>query len=127
MTNAKRLIAGISTTVLLAGLLTGCGGSTTTSSAGNSKQVLKMTLLAEPQALDTSIANAAVSFDILNQINEGLYRLGNEWEPIPALAASMPVITNGGLTYTIKLRDNIKWSDDSPVTAKDLNMPGSVL
>ncbi|EGW38111.1 peptide ABC transporter substrate-binding protein [Desulfosporosinus sp. OT] len=120
MTNAKRFIAGISTTVLLAGLLTGCGGNTAQSgSAGNSKQLLKMTLLAEPQALDTSVANAAVSFDILNAINEGLYRLGANGEPIPALAASMPVITNEGKTYTIKLRDNIKWSDDSPVTAKD--------
>lgn len=120
MTSAKKFVVGISTTVLLAGLLTGCGGNSTASNGGgNSKQILKMTLLAEPQALDTSIANAAVSFDILNQINEGLYRLGKNGEPIPALAASMPVITDGGKTYTIKLRDNLKWSDDSPLTAKD--------
>ena len=120
MTIAKKFVVGISTTVLLAGLLTGCGGNSTASNGGgNSKQILKMTLLAEPQALDTSIANAAVSFDILNQINEGLYRLGKNGEPVPALAAAMPVITDGGKTYTIKLRDNLKWSDDSPLTAKD--------
>ena len=120
MTISKRFIAGISATALLATLLTGCGGSTATSnSAGNSNKPLRMTLLAEPQALDTSKASAAVSFDIISQIEEGLYRLGKNGEPIPALAAAMPVITDGGKTYTIKLRDNIKWSDDSPVTAKD--------
>ena len=120
MTISKRFIAGISTTALIATLLTGCGGSTTpSSSAGTSSKPLRMTLLAEPQALDTSKASAAVSFDIISQIDEGLYRLGKDGQPIPALAASMPVITNGGTTYTIKLRDNIKWSDDSPVTAQD--------
>jgi len=120
LTISRRFIAGISTTALIATLLTGCGGSTTpASSAGNSSKPLRMTLLAEPQALDTSKASAAVSFDIINAINEGLYRLGKNGEPLPALAASLPVITNGGKTYTIKLRDNIKWSDDSPVTAQD--------
>ncbi|GAB6172059.1 peptide ABC transporter substrate-binding protein [Paradesulfitobacterium aromaticivorans] len=120
MAISKRLIAGITTTLLLSTLLTGCGGSTaTSSSAGNSNQVLRMTLLAEPQALDTSKASAAVSFDILNQVEEGLYRLGKNGEPVPALAASMPEISNEGKTYTIKLRDNIKWSDGSAVTAKD--------
>lgn len=120
MKMSKRFIAGISTTALIATLLTGCGGSTaTSSSAGNSTKPLKMTLLAEPQALDTSKANAAVSFDILNSVEEGLYRLDKDGKPIPALAAGMPVISNGGLTYTIKLRDNLKWSDDSPITAKD--------
>lgn len=120
MAISKRLIAGITTTLLLSTLLTGCGGSTApASSTGNSNQVLKMTLLAEPQALDTSKASAAVSFDILSQVEEGLYRLGKTGEPVPALAASMPEISNEGKTYTIKLRDNIKWSDGSAVTAKD--------
>lgn len=120
MAISKRLIAGITTTLLLSTLLAGCGGSTApASSTGNSNQVLKMTLLAEPQALDTSKASAAVSFDILSQVEEGLYRLGKTGEPVPALAASMPEISNEGKTYTIKLRDNIKWSDGSAVTAKD--------
>lgn len=118
MTIPKRLLAGITVTLVLGTtLLAGCGSAAT--SAGNAKQVLKMTLLAEPQALDTSIANAAVSFDILNQIEEGLYRLDKDGKPVPAIAAGMPEITNGGKTYTIKLRDNVTWSDGSPVTAKD--------
>ena len=72
MTISKRFIAGISTAALLATLLTGCGGSTTTpNTTANSTKPLKMTLLAEPQALDTSKASAAVSFDIINAINEG--------------------------------------------------------
>lgn len=110
---SKRLIAGISTTALIATLLTGCGAGSTGS------KPLKMTLLAEPQALDSSKASAAVSFDILSQIEEGLYRLDKDGMPVPGLAASLPVITNEGKTYTITLRDNITWSDGTPVTAKD--------
>ncbi|WP_206810110.1 peptide ABC transporter substrate-binding protein [Paradesulfitobacterium ferrireducens] len=120
MAKSKRLIAGILSTLLIATLLAGCGsGTTTTGTSGNAKQVLKMTLLAEPQALDTSKASAAVSFDILTQVEEGLYRLDKNGQPVPALAAALPEITNDGKTYTIKLRDNITWSDGSPVTAKD--------
>ena len=31
--------------------------------------------------------------------------------PIPWLAAAMPTVTNGGLTYTFDLRPNVKWHD----------------
>lgn len=117
MTIPKRLLAGITATLVLGTtLLTGCGSAATTS---NAKQVLKMTLLAEPQALDTSKASAAVSFDILTQVEEGLYRLDKDGKPVPAMAAALPEITNGGKTYTIKLRDGVTWSDGSAVTAKD--------
>lgn len=118
MTIPKRLLAGITATLVLGTtLLAGCGSAAT--STGNAKQVLKMTLLAEPQALDTSKASAAVSFDILSQVEEGLYRLDKDGKPVPAMAAGMPQISSDGKTYTIKLRDNITWSDGSPVTAKD--------
>ncbi|WP_425800637.1 peptide ABC transporter substrate-binding protein [Desulfitobacterium sp. Sab5] len=117
MTIPKRLLAGITATLVLGTtLLAGCGSAASTA---NAKQVLKMTLLAEPQALDSSIANAAVSFNILSQVEEGLYRLDKDGKPVPAMAAGMPEITNDGKTYTIKLRDGVTWSDGSPVTAKD--------
>ncbi|MGE5676097.1 MAG: ABC transporter substrate-binding protein [Mycobacterium leprae] len=37
-----------------------------------------------------------------------------------ALAAELPQISNGGKTYTIKLKSTPKWSDGQPVTADDL-------
>lgn len=44
--------------------------------------------------------------------------------PVPVLAKEIPSLENGGLsedglTVTIKLRDDIKWSDGEPLTADD--------
>ena len=38
----------------------------------------------------------------------------------PEIAADMPEISADGLTYTVKLRQGIKFPDGSPVTAKDV-------
>jgi peptide/nickel transport system substrate-binding protein len=45
-------------------------------------------------------------------------------QPVPVLAAELPSVANGGLsadgkTVTIKIRDDIKWSDGEPLTADD--------
>ena len=39
--------------------------------------------------------------------------------PIPAAAKDQPKVSSDGLTYTYTLRDGLKYSDGSPVTAKD--------
>jgi peptide/nickel transport system substrate-binding protein len=54
---------------------------------------------------------------------------------VPALAESLPKITNGGKTYTLTLRKGLKYSDGAPVKASDfkstierlfkINSPGS--
>jgi peptide/nickel transport system substrate-binding protein len=54
---------------------------------------------------------------------------------VPALAESLPKVTNGGKTYTLTLRKGLKYSDGTPVKASDfastierlfkLNSPGS--
>lgn len=56
-------------------------------------------------------------------------------EVVPALAESMPKITDGGKTYTLTLRKGLKYSDGTPVKASDfastierlfkINSPGS--
>ncbi len=56
-------------------------------------------------------------------------------EVVPALAESLPKVTNGGKTYTLTLRKGLKYSDGTPVKASDfastverlfkINSPGS--
>jgi peptide/nickel transport system substrate-binding protein len=56
-------------------------------------------------------------------------------EVVPALAESLPKISNGGKTYTLTLRKGLKYSDGTPVKASDfastverlfkINSPGS--
>ncbi|WP_042369254.1 ABC transporter substrate-binding protein [Streptacidiphilus neutrinimicus] len=38
----------------------------------------------------------------------------------PDLASAMPTISNGGKTYTFKLRTGLKFSDGAPLTSKDV-------
>lgn len=40
-------------------------------------------------------------------------------KPIPGAAKEAPKLSSDGLTYTFTLRDGLKYSDGSPVTAKD--------
>ncbi|MDF1494611.1 peptide ABC transporter substrate-binding protein [Caproiciproducens sp. CPB-2] len=58
------------------------------------------------------------SFTILNNVSEGLYRLNEKHEPEPALAESYKV-SDDKLTYTFTLRDGLKWSNGTALTAKD--------
>ncbi|MGF9909011.1 peptide-binding protein [Brevibacillus porteri] len=37
-----------------------------------------------------------------------------------SLAAELPKVSEDGLTYTIKMKNNAKWSDGTPITAEDL-------
>ena len=40
-------------------------------------------------------------------------------KPVPGAAKAAPTLSSDGLTYTFTLRDGIKYSDGTPVTAKD--------
>ncbi|SJZ74064.1 oligopeptide transport system substrate-binding protein [Pilibacter termitis] len=50
---------------------------------------------------------------------EGLYTLDDKDNVIPAAAKELPEISTDGLTYTITLREGMKWSDEKAVTAHD--------
>ena len=55
---------------------------------------------------------------------KGLWNFDENANPVPVLAKEIPSLENGGLsedgkTITIKLRDDITWSDGEPVTADD--------
>ncbi|GGH84308.1 oligopeptide transport system substrate-binding protein [Pullulanibacillus pueri] len=60
----------------------------------------------------------SISFSVLGNVMEGLYRLDENNKPVPAMAKSVKV-SDDGLTYTFTLRDGIKWSNGEPVTAQD--------
>lgn len=82
------------------------------------EQILNLVERAEIPSMDSVLADDAVSFNVLNNVAEGLYRLNQENIAVPAMAESEPEVSEDGLTYTFKLRD-AKWSDGSAVTAND--------
>lgn len=73
---------------------------------------------AEIPSMDSVMAEDTVGFSMLNNVNEGLYRMDQKQNPIPALSDGEPTISEDGLTYTFKIRD-AKWSNGDPVTAND--------
>jgi peptide/nickel transport system substrate-binding protein len=51
---------------------------------------------------------------------EGLLKTMPNGDLAPQLAEALPTISSDGLTYTFKLRQNVKWSDGTPLTVDDV-------
>ncbi|PID01849.1 peptide ABC transporter substrate-binding protein [Sporosarcina sp. P2] len=84
----------------------------------DAEQVLYLSERAAIPSVDSSIVEDQVGFNVLNNINEGLYRLNQDNIAEPAMAAEEAKVSEDGLTYTFKLRDAM-WADETPVTAND--------
>ncbi|WP_306372888.1 dipeptide ABC transporter substrate-binding protein DppE [Bacillus subtilis] len=72
----------------------------------------------EPTSFDPPIGFNNVSWQPLNNIMEGLTRLGEDHEPEPAMAEKWSV-SKDKKTYTFTIRENAKWTNGDPVTAGD--------
>ena len=99
-------------------LLVACGGSSNTES-DSAEKVFKFVERQEMPSADPSLATDEVSFIALNNVYEGIYRLDKENKPQPASASEMAEVSEDGLTYKIKLREEAKWTDNQLVTAAD--------
>ncbi|MEG0474533.1 MAG: ABC transporter substrate-binding protein [Carnobacterium sp.] len=111
-------------------LLTACSGngdsssSTSTESASSTSanpegQVVHYTAPTELATMDTTLITDNNSANYLGHVIEGLLRIDEEGDPVPAIAAEEGVISEDGLTYTYKLREDAVWSNGDPVTAHD--------
>ncbi len=81
-----------------------------------SAQTLTVGLDADPPKLDPALSTALVDRQVMNQIFDKLLDLDVNLKVIPALATSWKV-TNGGLTYTFKIKSGVKFSDGTPLDA----------
>jgi oligopeptide transport system substrate-binding protein len=102
-------------------LAAGCGGGGGEKVAGTpdwpaTKQVLRMAWGAEPPSLDPGLATDTTSSNVLLNIMDPLVRLGDDLEPVPALAESWEA---DGNVVTFNLRDDGRWTNGDPVTAHD--------
>ena len=93
-------------------------GGTANKPAEKKEQVLNLLDSSEIPSLDSALATDQVSFIVLNNVMEGLYRLGKDNKPVPGVAESYEV-SEDGKVYTFKLRKDAKWSNGDPVTAHD--------
>jgi oligopeptide transport system substrate-binding protein len=72
----------------------------------------------EPVTLDPGLASDVSSGGVIDQLFSGLVELSPEWDVLPDVARSWEMV-EGGRQYVFHLRDDVRWSDGAPVTARD--------
>lgn len=82
------------------------------------KDMVTVDLRTEPAELNSIKTSDAPSGNILRMVISGLYKLDKNDKPVPDLAEETKV-SEDGRTYTMKLRQDAKWSNGEPVTAHD--------
>lgn len=112
--------AGLAGVALLGA--TGCGvfeqgGQQNGGNGGNSGPIT-LNLQDSIRGLDSTQVTDEVSFNVLINAFEGLYRLDEDALPVPGQAEDVQ-ISDDKLEYTFTLRDGIQWSNGDPVTSQD--------
>src|SRR4029077_10491382 len=82
------------------------------------KKTLVVALNQDPDLLDPTLARTYVGRIIFAHMCEKLFDIDEQLRIFPQLAASMPTISDGGKTVTIKLRGGVKFNDGTPMNAR---------
>ncbi len=88
--------------------------------AGGHPDYLRVPLGTEVPTLDPGVAEDNKAIEVIEQLFSGLTTYdAKTYEVKPNLATSWKA-TNGGKTYTFKMREDAKWTNGDPVTAHDI-------
>lgn len=121
----KRTGVTIASAIAAAALiLTGCGSGGGTTSSGSGSPTTGGNLVID-RAADASSLNKTTVFDnnsifVLEQIMEPLFTVSNDGKTVKPWLASGYTVSADKLTYTIKLRKGVEFSNGKPLTAADV-------
>lgn len=139
MKNTKKALAVL--TVAAMGLTTACGSSAYQEmTAGNSAETqateagsaaesaapageasaedLNVMIETGVQSLDPQQATDGTSFEVIANYTDGLMQMDKDGKAVNALAESYE-LSEDGLTWTFKIREDANWANGEPVTAAD--------
>ncbi len=107
----------------ISSLISGCTSSANSRYFGKTiapkDNVLRYISGSEPETLDPQISSGQPEARLYMALFEGLVEYGpKDMQPIPALAKSWETSPKVD-EFIFHLRDNAKWSDGTPITAKD--------
>ncbi|MED3572897.1 peptide ABC transporter substrate-binding protein [Cytobacillus praedii] len=120
----KQLLTLLAVILLISTVLAGCGNKKEEASSSKSEkaedvnQELTTNLGGEPYTLDPALASDTTSFWVIEHLYEGLYTRDKDGKVVEG-AASKIEVSDDGKTYTFTIRDDAKWSNGDPLTAKD--------
>src|SRR5213593_372841 len=99
------------------------GGGPTTSGGGDQADPngeLVTNMGSEPDNIDPQQSSFVGEIGVTMKVFEALMTFDvKTGKPIPAAAKDQPKVSSDGKQYTYALRDGLKFSDGSPVTAND--------
>ena len=84
----------------------------------NGSDTLRANIASEPAYLVPALSSSVDGACLAAASFSGLYTYNAEGHPVPACATGYTV-SDDGLTYTVTLKDGLKWSDGSDLTAAD--------
>ena len=117
----KRLIVLMLALAMLVVQLSACGGGNSGDS-GDSGAAAEKQLVVQvgpnPETLDPALNSAVDGANTILHLFEGLLIVDKDGQLAPGQAESWET-SEDGLTWTFHLRDGLKWSDGSDLTAKD--------
>jgi len=127
MRPSKKFTIGLLPTflVLMGMLLVACGGTTTppttSGKATPDKQVFVYPLggISDIKTFDPGLSTDLDSILAIDNVFTGLVQLNDKLEVVPQLAASYS-LGSDGLTWTFKLKPNLKFSDGTALTSTDV-------
>ena len=131
----KKSIAVLLTTILISSaFLAGCGnsaapagdakteasdaGAAGSSGAASGTNTVDVQVGPSPETIDPALNSAVDGANMIIHAFEGLLKFDKDNNIVPGLAESYDV-SDDGLTWTFHLRDGLKWSDGSDLTAED--------
>lgn len=105
-------------TLISALTLAACSSGDSSSSSSQTSNDINWYTPTEIITLDISKMTDQYSSLAVGNSSSNFFRMNDKGEPLPDLATGMEVSADG-LTYTVTLRDGLKWSDGSDLTAED--------
>lgn len=86
--------------------------------AASNESVLHIQVGPSPETIDPALNSAVDGANMIIHAFEGLLKFDRDNNIVAALADKWEQ-SEDGLTWTFHLRDGLKWSDGSPLTAED--------
>ena len=116
----KKLASILLCGAMVATMLTGCGNGGDGASDNSAKDTFVYAVSDDPgNTLNYFTSDDRTSLTLARMINEPLFTLNADGS-YNYYAADSFEASEDGLTYTCKLKDGLKWSDDQPLTADDV-------
>ncbi|MGL5066451.1 MAG: peptide ABC transporter substrate-binding protein [Sarcina sp.] len=121
LTRLKKFCAIAMALAISTSTFAACGGADDATSAGAAvEQKIIYNMGADPKTLDPALNQESQAGSVIANAFEGLMKIGADEKPTYGVAKEH-TLSEDGLVYTFKLREDAKWSDGSKVTANDFD------